>query len=442
MIALWLTIIQVKTYVKNEDSTYVKYKNFYDATQNHYPEFSICLLKDSIYQFNESKLPYNITSSDLGLMFNGYEVKEQDAVTPKTSLRNFLEELATQDNITYDDLLRDDLNNVIEGYRMVRALTVENEEKEFQRFLTTEGAAHFKKSFESNTCRCWTRQIKYVPGQVILVEGVTISSGTMLKGYFNNLWVTIHKKGQLLRALGTSIRVDDTMNLKAGLGKLPALAITINQIKLITRRHNANDECDPHLKNDDEKLLETTSLQMLGCIPIFWKEVSKLWKNISSISYCTDPKIYKTFFLNQMQLSMIYKTYRPPCAKISVTYDISTIEDDEWSRKYLNGKGDLLVKLMYKTEEYEEISNLKKFDAESLFSQVGGLIGIMIGASFFNIPDILQNMISKFKTGFTRLFFKTQLKHTKSESLITKSIANRVSECYILAATIINLCFI
>ena len=104
---------------------------------------------------------------------------------------------------------------------------------------------HFKKSFETNICRCWTRQFTYVPGQIIINEGISIISGTMSKGYFGNLWVTIHKKGQLLRALMTSIRIDDTMNLKSGHGKLPALAITLNQIKLITRRHDAKEQCDP-----------------------------------------------------------------------------------------------------------------------------------------------------------------------------------------------------
>ena len=80
-----------------------------------------------------------------------------------------------------------------------------------------------------------------------------------------------------------------------------------------------------------------------------------------------------------------------------------------------------------RTEEYEEITNLRKFDAESLFSQVVGLIGIMIGASFFNIPDILLNMVSKFETIFKRIFFTTQLNRTESGSLIAKPFANTVS---------------
>ena len=411
----------------------MKYKNFYAATQNNYPEFSICLLKNSINQFNESKLPYNISSADLGRMLNGDEPNGQDATTTRRALQKLLEELSTQDNVSYEDLLMDDLKNVIKMHLMITMLPVENEKNEFQGNSIqtigseTEGETHFKKSLETNICRCWTRHFTYVPGQIIITEGVSISSGTMFKGYFRNLLVTIHKKGQLIRSVMTSIRVDDTMNLKVSWGKLPAFAITMNQIKLITRRYNAEDKCDPNLLNDDEKMLQTSS-KMLGCIPIFWKEVSKSWKDFSNISYCKDPNIYKIHHTNHWQFPLVYKNYLPPCAKFSVTYDISTIEDDEFTREF-TGDGDLVVKIMYRTEEYEEITNLRKFDAESLFSQVGGLIGIMIGASFFNIPDILLNMVSKFETTFKRIFFTTQLNRTESGSLIAKPFANTVSKC-------------
>ena len=59
--------------------------------------------------------------------------------------------------------------------------------------------------------------------------------------------------------------------------------------------------------------------------------------------------------------------------------------------------GDLLVTVHYNTEEYEEIICLRKFDGESLFSQIGGLIGIMVGVSFINIPDMLEKLASKKK---------------------------------------------
>ena len=70
-----------------------------------------------------------------------------------------------------------------------------------------------------------------------------------------------------------------------------------------------------------------------------------------------------------------------------------------------NTTEDLFIKITYRTEDYEEITNLKKFNGESMFSQVGGFIGIMLGVSLFHIPDILKSVISRGKTvynGWTR----------------------------------------
>ena len=53
----------------------------------------------------------------------------------------------------------------------------------------------------------------------------------------------------------------------------------------------------------------------------------------------------------------------------------------------MDADGDFLIKVAYRADEYEEIRNLQKFDEESLFSQVGGLIGIMLGVSLFNMPE-------------------------------------------------------
>ena len=50
----------------------------------------------------------------------------------------------------------------------------------------------------------------------------------------------------------------------------------------------------------------------------------------------------------------------------------------------------------YKIEDFEEIINNRKFDAESLFGQIGGFIGITLGISFFNMPDILLAVVKTF----------------------------------------------
>ena len=51
---------------------------------------------------------------------------------------------------------------------------------------------------------------------------------------------------------------------------------------------------------------------------------------------------------------------------------------------------EMCIRDRYRTEEYEEIKNERLFTTEGLFGQVGGFVGIMLGVSFFQIPDILM----------------------------------------------------
>ena len=64
-------------------------------------------------------------------------------------------------------------------------------------------------------------------------------------------------------------------------------------------------------------------------------------------------------------------------------------------------------------------ANLRSFNAESMFSQVGGFIGIMVGVSLFHIPDILTSMISKSKAIYR--------KRTSNYNLDDTKISNRNS---------------
>ena len=173
--------------------------------------------------------------------------------------------------------------------------------------------------------------------------------------------------------------------------------------QIIRRRHTANEKCDQHLDHDDNKFLQEAS-KSLGCIPIFWIELSEGWKDTTNLSYCTDPNAYqKTSVLGKHWdvRHLVYKKYDPPCSKMLVTYDLSTKEDESFLREHLKLyyntelEGDLMIKILYSSDEYEEIKNLRKFDEESLFSQIGGFIGIMLGASLFHVPGILSQIISK-----------------------------------------------
>lgn len=113
---------------------------------------------------------------------------------------------------------------------------------------------------------------------------------------------------------------------------------------------------------------------------------------------------------------------------MTLGYDISTKGDNRVLKKYIEGRdGDLFIMIQYQAEEYEEIINLRKFDVESLFSQVGGFIGIMLGISLFHIPDILTNIITATETACKKTSKMKDVHPIKPQELFGKSTSKNVS---------------
>ena len=393
-----MTMEQLASYfIDNEDSTSVKIKSFHQSTKNIYPDLSFCV-KGSISehmsnrnQFNESRLPNNISSEDLANMLNGEEAND---LQKNAAMRQLIHHLSNNNSLSFDDILNEDAKNVIKYYWMTSTSLMNDWDSNF---LGSEGNKNFDKTMESNLLRCWTRKFNYTLGQLIKEEGIVISKETITK--FPRLVVSLHQKNQWIRTT-THINLADRLYIKPGAQKLPMFVITVQNVKLITRRHNAKEKCNTNLHNDDFRFLQEAS-KIWGCIPIFWKEFSISWILALNLTFCTKPEDYKNYYLaysNWDSRYLVYNQYDPPCTKVSVTYDLSTVEYDiDPSGNSLNHADYLFIRIIYESEDYEEITNLRKFNTESMISQIGGFIGIALGVSLLHIPVILQTMVSTCK---------------------------------------------
>ena len=50
----------------------------------------------------------------------------------------------------------------------------------------------------------------------------------------------------------------------------------------------------------------------------------------------------------------------------------------------------LVITVLYATETFEEITNVRDFDIESLWSSAGGFIGLFLGYSLVQVTEILN----------------------------------------------------
>ena len=410
VVAVLMAIRQLQIYLDNEDSSSVKFKYFSTSIQNNYPDLSICVEKNleghAGFQFDENQLRfYNINSTEdfYKMLHEGKIENDED----KKDYLNILADLSKKNpGIVFEDLQKDEVKRFIEKCLLKRRVREKNTIKEDipdSDQCHSNGAIRFTKSYESVNQHCVTRKYDYIPGQELEGEGLMITKGALAN--FERMFVYLHAPNQLRRSYGY-IDVADTMNITFGKNRvsipnyLPLLTLTVTRVTVITKRHNSNEKCDPMVLNDDETYFKTIS-QKLGCIPVFWKSLSKPWNNKLNMSFCKTLESYEEFhykYNGEGKEWNIRELYVPPCRKIVIDYDINGQEDTSTiERKDDHGNADLFLKVVYRTPEYEEIINQRKFDLESLYGQVGGFIGIMLGWSMLSIPEALMGIVSRVK---------------------------------------------
>ena len=84
----------------------------------------------------------------------------------------------------------------------------------------------------------------------------------------------------------------------------------------------------------------------------------------------------------------------PPCEAMTITSTVGHSKskpETGYDRTYLQ------INLHYDTGTYKVIKNSKSFNLESLWSQIGGFIGIFLGYSLLQLPDIVSNSLTRIK---------------------------------------------
>ena len=114
--------------------------------------------------------------------------------------------------------------------------------------------------------------------------------------------------------------------------------------------------------------------QEVGCIPIYWK---KIMLEKLNMSICNRPEDMKLIWSKLKNFASIHSTYHQPCNEMKLVAIVDQRPADEFYLK---------TRFVYIDKNYQEIVNKREFGLESLWSTVGGFLGIFIGASLSQIP--------------------------------------------------------
>ena len=407
IIAFYVTFEQLTKYLKNEDSSSISIKSFATSQKNQYPDVSLCFPSYEWKElFNESQLPDNLSDSNMRRIIVGKVAGLNEDIIDAGS--TFLINLADGSQNDYEDILMNPPKNVIAKSEVVSHNIVLN--KKFtsgnQRERTQD---HNSVLWLNAKTSCVTRKLQYEPNEVLERQTILLRRKSMSS--YRIFYVFIHRPGHLIRQVGSNMITN--MALRAMIPRkydtrTNLLQVFITSLKIIKKRSKPDDPCDEELEDDDKRWIQQVS-KNIDCVPIYWIKKSDIKGNSSKVAPCISiEKYHEAFVATKEGKINITRQYRPPCRElVTISYATSgnALLDGVLRKKVenLKKKDLIMLRIHYKLSNYEEVRNGRAFNEYDLFTQVGGIIGLMLGFSFFQLPNIVHDTSLKLKLKVAKL---------------------------------------
>ena len=157
-------------------------------------------------------------------------------------------------------------------------------------------------------------------------------------------------------------------------------------MSVLKKRPDSVKPCDPS-PTDDERFWEELFTR-IPCLPAYWKEFHhtknsalKDCKNFTQFSELSKFIIFKQIYLKETE--SILASLPVPCneMEISATSGINVHRD---AARQTPGPE---LGFTYSMTKYHEIRNERDFGMESVWSCIGGYIGLFIGCSLLSLLD-------------------------------------------------------
>ena len=379
MLALHMTLKETLRYLKNEDISTVRYKEFNRSPRDTFPVFSICFTDDQadgtrgrIHTFFESDI-----NSALHLSVDEYTRILKGEVLSRVTNEGVLEKIDIR-NISSSDIGRFtiELSNL---YQMVDFKT-QNTDNDFQLMhWDNEVPIPFYVSHQDPGTICFTRRQDKDNGVIRTNDDLSLK-GKMLDDRFDDKVVFklyVHHPGQLIRSIRSPIFESTIHGFDWNLN---ILSFKISQVSILRKRHDANERCNTDLHDDDQQR-RIEIVEKVGCIPIYW--VNLMPTNFS-IGECKLPQDLSQVYQELEHIAVLKRNYDPPCyeMKLGVTFE-------QRGSGYGYGYHIIQTNFRYMDTSYQEIINVREFGLESLWSGVGGFVGIFVGTSLLQIPSLV-----------------------------------------------------
>ena len=380
---------QVFRYNENRDTSFISVKHFSDAESDHYPSFSLCLKGDEMNWYYDT------------LMFDKLWLRREQFVKILQGNVGYIYEYDRNarlyqkvpldiTNISNTNLVQfsTNISDFITKVNFV-AKNVELDVSQDGITQSTETPLIYI-SHQTSDVICFTRDTNRDVGSIrsmdviSLVRPLLMEDGSLNRVHiYDNVEFRIifHYPGQLLRSYHTpayNTKLRDYIIDKF-------LEFNVLQITTFKKRPNSNDPCNPSI-HDDDAYFRHEIIKRINCVPIYWRRFEADYNGYENCKSQHDMKQANDYINSYRN---VLSSYLPPCLEMKVLATHRTSEDQS--------DQEMSIKIIYNDDTYQEVNNVLEFGFESFWSSVGGFVGIFLGYSLRQFPELFRILVSMFR---------------------------------------------
>ena len=401
ILAGYMVYIQFLTYFDNQNVSNTEYRRFKDGNEEIYPTFSICAVGGLKLILRETATFFS---------------PNQNAIEYEKILKGKRNGTLDYDKIRLDQVVMD-INDLITKF-----VTTTSDNKKILKKQPKD-----KQPTDANSGRNDSNSIleisHYDPNRVCVTKTDFQTNSLVAKDLIEiemgedqakrlrkgniDLDFYVHQKGQLLRRLKYPHFHLDRKNIVSWMKQYKEMEeknrhtqarykVTMNivSVDVIRKRSDYVIPCDPNLRIEDNKIRRSI-MTKFGCIPAFMAPfVDESWA-VETFQPCNQTQYAK---MDEMGSGFIQaeELYTPPC--IESNSIVTATEGTALISKKKAAEGRLTFELHYSSDIYRETVSVTAFDFATLWSQIGGFIGIFLGYSLMQVPELAQQCIARIKT--------------------------------------------
>ena len=171
---------------------------------------------------------------------------------------------------------------------------------------------------------------------------------------------------------------------------------TIRSIEMLHRRNKASEACNYYPNYDDS--FRNDMMEKIGCQPPYWTYNK-------SLKLCNNKENLR-LFASDIYLEGVMESKRPkyiakPCVdlqRLAYNYDENDISFEHLKQTTFTGlnvfQNDsvVLTQVDLTNQNFKEIRQVRAFGIESLIGNIGGYIGLFLGASIIQLPQFCKEI--------------------------------------------------